>query len=79
MRSMRSVLAKKKQPPMAKVAPIIKPGGMLPPLSSIFIESADDVTTDKPAASPFCTLSVYFMTDATRSPPNAKMEIFYVD
>lgn len=77
IRPMMFGLAKKKQLPMAKVEPKIKPEGMLTPLfPSIFVESRDDVTTDKPVASPFCTLSVYFMTDATSSPPNAKIEIF---
>ena len=69
-----SGFAKKKHPPIAKIEPRIKLNG-IPLLDSINIDSADDVMTDKPAANPFCTLSVNFMTDATSSPPKAKMEI----
>ena len=41
------------------------------------VESAHDNITDIPEDSPFCTLSVCLIKDATRRPPNENMTIFY--
>jgi len=70
-----SGFAKKKHPHIANAAPEMRLREMLQASGSIIIDTAEDKTTERPVARPFRTLSVYLITDATRSPPNANVDI----